>query len=164
VVLEHVRRTGRVSAEPCREGEIAVEPHDCAGSAVHDVTMFGSLSRPGEPQPPDHQFNFSNSHFTVVRKVAPSLHILGLADSDVDEPKWKSTGHLARLGRELIPEQTIIRILTCSSDDTSRCCGNTAWGGSKMTSGSIDITGDLLARSRADRVERKALRNQCVYA
>src|SRR6516225_862111 len=88
----------------------AVEPHDCAGSAVHDVTMFGSLSRPGEPQPPDHQFNFSNSHFTVVRNVAPSLHILGLADSDVDEPKWKSTGHLARLGRELIPEQTIIRI------------------------------------------------------
>jgi hypothetical protein len=30
---------------------LAVEPHDCAGSAVHDVTMFGSLSRPGEPRP-----------------------------------------------------------------------------------------------------------------
>ena len=29
----------------------AVEPHDCAGPAVHDVTMFGSLSRPGEPRP-----------------------------------------------------------------------------------------------------------------
>jgi hypothetical protein len=66
VVLEHVRRTGRVFAEPRREGEIAVEPHDCAGSAVHDVTMFGSLSRPGEPQPPNHQFNVSNSHSTVV--------------------------------------------------------------------------------------------------
>jgi hypothetical protein len=30
---------------------LAVEPHDCAGPAVHDVTMFGSLSRPGEPRP-----------------------------------------------------------------------------------------------------------------
>jgi hypothetical protein len=33
-----------------------------------------------------------------------------------------------------------------------------------MTSGSIDIEGDLLARGRADRVERKALRNLRVYA
>jgi hypothetical protein len=33
-----------------------------------------------------------------------------------------------------------------------------------MTSGSIDIEGDLLARGRAVRVERKMLRNQCVYA
>ena len=30
----------------------AVEPHDCAGPAVPDVTMFGSLSRPGEPRLP----------------------------------------------------------------------------------------------------------------
>ncbi|WLA85341.1 hypothetical protein [Bradyrhizobium elkanii] len=30
--------------------KLAVEPHDCAGRAVHDVTMFGSLSRPGEPR------------------------------------------------------------------------------------------------------------------
>jgi hypothetical protein len=45
---------------------LAVEPNDCAGPAVPDVTMFGSLSRPGEPRPPNHQFNFSNSHFTVV--------------------------------------------------------------------------------------------------
>jgi len=63
----------------------------------------------------------------------------------------------------MIPEQTVIRILTCSSDDTSRCRGNTAWHGSTMTSGSIDIKGDSLARGRADRVERKALRNQSVY-
>lgn len=27
----------------------AVEPHDCAGPAVSDVTMFGSLSCPGKP-------------------------------------------------------------------------------------------------------------------
>jgi hypothetical protein len=40
-----------------------------------------------------------------------------------------------------------------------RCCGNTAWGGSKMTSGRIDIEGDSLTRGRADRVERKTLRN-----
>jgi hypothetical protein len=64
----------------------AVEPYDCAGPAVHDVTMFGSLSRPGEPQPallfrktPAIEPNaatlaclrllliqLSNSHFTVV--------------------------------------------------------------------------------------------------
>jgi hypothetical protein len=54
--------------------------------------------------------------------------------------------------------------LRCSSDDVSRCCGNTAWGGSKMTSGFIDIEGDSLARGRADRVERKTLRYQRVYA
>jgi len=30
--------------------QAAVEPHDCAGPAVFDVTMFGSLSRPGEPR------------------------------------------------------------------------------------------------------------------
>jgi hypothetical protein len=33
-----------------------------------------------------------------------------------------------------------------------------------MTSDSIGIEGDSLARGRADRVERKALRNQRVYA
>jgi len=33
-----------------------------------------------------------------------------------------------------------------------------------MSSGSIDIEGDLLARGRADRVELKTLRNQRVYA
>jgi hypothetical protein len=48
----------------CRIPSVAVEPHDCAGPAVPDVTMFGSLSRPGEPRlllPPNLQFNFSNS-------------------------------------------------------------------------------------------------------
>src|SRR6185437_1421381 len=29
--------------------QAAVEPHDCAGPAVSDVTMFGSLSCPGKP-------------------------------------------------------------------------------------------------------------------
>jgi hypothetical protein len=33
-----------------------------------------------------------------------------------------------------------------------------------MTSDSIDIDGDLLARGRAHRAERKTLRNQRVYA
>jgi hypothetical protein len=33
-----------------------------------------------------------------------------------------------------------------------------------MTSGSIDIKGYSLARGRADRVERKTLPNQRVYA
>jgi hypothetical protein len=32
-----------------------------------------------------------------------------------------------------------------------------------MTSGSVDIEGDLLARGRVDRVEQKTLRNQRVY-
>ena len=39
-----------------------------------------------------------------------------------------------------------------------------AWGGSKMTSGFVDIEGDLPAHGRADRVEQKTLRNQRVYA
>ena len=65
----------------------------------------------------------------------------------------------------LDPERTIIRVSeVLIRRRASRCCGNTAWGGSTMTSGFIDIEGDSLARGRADRVERKTLRYQRVYA
>ena len=68
------------------EGEIAVEPHDCAGSAVHDVTMFGSLSRPGEPRPAAGRsplrFNF---------QTATSLSSLRKQDRSRVRPKLSSS-------------------------------------------------------------------------
>ena len=45
----------------------------------------------------------------------------------------------------MIPEQTIIGILTCPSDDTSRCSGKYCLGRVKDDLG-FDIKGDLLAR------------------
>jgi hypothetical protein len=80
-MLRIARRTLLSSSGTRASAAPAVEPHDCAGSAVLDVTMFGSLSRPGEPRPAatNYLFNFSNSHFTVVpakagtHKHRPSL-------------------------------------------------------------------------------------------
>jgi hypothetical protein len=42
--------------------------------------MFGSLSRPGEPLPENHQFNFSNSHSAtnssvVMPGLVPGIHV-----------------------------------------------------------------------------------------
>jgi hypothetical protein len=83
---------------------------------------------------------------SVRYRVSSGKHLLGARISGLDQ------------------ERTIIRLLKCSSNDASRCRGNTASGGSKLTSGFVDIEGNLLAPGRADRVERKMLRNQRVYA
>src|SRR5215475_10252446 len=48
--------------------QAAVEPHDCAGPAVLDVTMFGSLSCPGEPR--------SRTHPTSGSTLAAGLESL----------------------------------------------------------------------------------------